>query len=101
MKSPSTTGLFTTATSTIAVGGSVNANYPDVVWSNSADGSSGSASIFNYSCGWALPYLWVCMYDWQADVPLAMGDNLIKADAYDTSGVLNARICTTITRTAP
>jgi hypothetical protein len=30
-----------------------------------------------------------------------MGDNLVKADAYDLNGVLNARVCTTITRTGP
>jgi hypothetical protein len=104
IQQPSTTGLYTTATSSVLMAGMVNANYPNVAWSNSSTGDSGPAALLNpanHSCGWAIPYLWVCTYDWYATVPLAMGDNLIKADAYDTAGVLNARVCTTITRTGP
>jgi len=82
--------------------GMVNANYPNVVLSNSSTGDSGPAALLNPanpSCGWAIPYLWVCTYDLYATAPLAMGDNLIKADAYNTAGMLNAKVCITITRT--
>lgn len=102
IQAPSASGLFTTAATTISLSGIVNANYPNVVWSDPANGSSGTASIFNYRCGplYLLP-IEVCLYDWRSDVPLAKGDNLIKADAYDLSGVLNARDCITITQTGP
>jgi hypothetical protein len=33
--------------------------------------------------------------------PSGDGNNPVKADAYDPAGVLNARVCTTITRTGP
>jgi hypothetical protein len=100
---PSSTGTYTTATSSVPLAGMVNANYPNVVWSNSAAADSGTAVLTNYRSACFPPFGCFNIYDWYAaaPIPLAMGDNLIKADAYDTAGVLNARVCTTITRTGP
>ncbi len=102
IQEPASTDLYTTATATVPLAGIVNANYPKVVWSNSATGDSGTAVLSNYRLTCPLS---ICFYiwDWYASspIPLATGDNPVTADAYDVDGVLNARACITITRTGP
>jgi len=72
---PSSTGTYTTATTPISLAGMVNANYPNVVWSNSVTTDFGTAVLSNYRLTCIPPFGCFYIYDWYAAIPisLAMG----------------------------
>jgi hypothetical protein len=57
-----------------------------VTWENLVTGATGAAEQYVHICYGLFNYPYLCGHSWSADIPLILGDNVIKVIAVDPSG---------------